>query len=440
MTLDIDTIVAIATAPGHAGIGVIRISGPSAAAIALEICGPTPAPRVAALRTFSDGAEVIDQGVCLFFPSPASFTGEDVVELQAHGGPVVLSLLLEATQKRGARLARPGEFSERAFLNGKLDLTQAEAIADLINASTRSAARQAQASLQGVFSNRVASIAESLLALRVFVEAAIDFPEEEIDFLEQGAVSDRLNSVIEALSALAQSARQGALIQSGLSVVLAGKPNAGKSSLMNCLAEKDLAIVTNQPGTTRDIIREDVEIAGIAVRLSDTAGLREATDQIEQEGVRRAYQEVDQGHLLLVVVDDQAKESLIPITTNVPSLIVYNKIDLTQRTAGLQADGSIAISTKTGEGMAALRQLIAQRLGVTDADSTPFSARERHIVLLEQTLSQLNRAMNQFLANHAGELLAQDLRDAHQVLGQITGQVSSDQLLGEIFSSFCIGK
>jgi len=440
MTLDTDTIVAIATAPGHAGIGVIRISGASASTVAQEICGSIPTPRVAALRNFSDGSEIIDQGVCLYFPGPASFTGEDVVELQAHGGPVVLNLLLEVAQRHGARLARPGEFSERAFLNGKIDLTQAEAIADLISASTRSAARQAQASLQGAFSKRVDAIAETLLALRVFVEAAIDFPEEEINFLEQGDVKERLESLIEALSALRLSARQGALIQSGLSVVLAGKPNAGKSSLMNALAEKDLAIVTDQPGTTRDIIREDVDIAGIAVRLSDTAGLREATDQIEQEGVRRAYRELDQSHLLLIIVDDQDTEPPVPIAADVPSLIVYNKIDLTQRSAGVQADGNIAISTKTGEGVGVLRQMIAQRLGVTDVANTPFSARERHITLLDQTLSQLALALDQFSANQAGELLAQDLRDAHQILGQITGQVSSDSLLGEIFSSFCIGK
>jgi tRNA modification GTPase len=439
--LDQDTIAAIATAPGAGGVGIIRLSGPASLDIAIAVCGTPPTPRYAHYRQFqhADGT-VIDDGLCLYFPGPHSFTGEDVVELQGHGGIVVLQMLLERTLELGARQARPGEFSERAFLNGRLDLAQAEAIADLINAKTSAAARQAQATLRGTFSDAIDQLAQAMTALRVYVEAAIDFPEEEVDFLGDGQVTAKLDAIIAANETLLAEAKSGALMQTGANVVLAGKPNAGKSSLMNRLAEDEITIVTDIPGTTRDLVRETVQINGLATRLTDTAGLRNANNVVEQEGVRRATREIASADLVLYLLDDTAGEEDLPPATDAPIITVLTKTDLSGRSAGTIADNVVAISSTTGDGIEALKHTIAGALGLQQGEENRFSARERHLAALRDTLQLLNSSRETFLAAAAGELLAEDLRRAHLRLGDITGRVSSDELLGEIFSSFCIGK
>ena len=464
--LDNDTIVAIATPPGNGGIGVLRLSGPLSRYIGQTLSGrETLSPRLAHYCYFRDGEQqLIDNGLLLFFPTPHSFTGEDVVELQGHGGHMVMNLLLNRCIQLGAREARAGEFSERAFLNDKLDLIQAEAIADLINAQTETAARQAQASLQGVFSEQVTLLARELLSLRVFVEAAIDFPEEEIDFLTEGSVAKRLTQILKTGSNLRKQAQQGVIYSHGATVVLAGKPNAGKSSLMNALAEDQVAIVTPQAGTTRDIVKEHINLAGIPIKLTDTAGLRESADIIEQEGVKRAIQAIGHADLTLLVIDDadsdySAKQLLdeVGVATNV--ITVINKIDLTGREPGIIDATSIsnsprnpsiisppqlpavALSTQSGDGLDALKIAILDALGISsDGATSLFSARERHVKALDAALATLAAAETQFLASGAGELLAEDLKRAHDQLAAITGKVTSDALLGEIFSTFCIGK
>lgn len=451
--IDTDTIAAIATAPGRGGIGVIRLSGNQSQAIAAALTGrSTFKPRYAHYcRFMAEDDSVIDDGLTLYFPAPGSFTGEDVIELQGHGGPVVLAMLLERCLNLGARQARAGEFSERAYLNDKLDLVQAEAISDLINAQTQSAARQAQASLRGTFSKSVGQIAQELLQLRMFVEAAIDFPEEEIDFLAEGSVAGRLTEILNQARTLRRSAKQGAIFRSGATVVLAGKPNAGKSSLLNQLAGDAIAIVTDQPGTTRDVVREYIELDGVPLRITDTAGLRTSSDAIEQEGIRRAHKAIAEADLTLELIDDAALEAEQErehesISATGPHLRVFTKIDLSGREAGFGASSkiaatpSVAISNATGAGIAELKQAILEAIGLESGAESLFSARERHLTALDRTLDTLSTAETQFLASGAGELLAEDLRLAHDHLGDITGKVTNDEVLGEIFSSFCIGK
>ena len=468
--LDLDTIAAIATPSGRGGVSIVRISGPKAWLIAQQITGKSPQPRVPTVSQFKDAAgTIVDEGIALLFRGPASFTGEDVAELHGHGGILVTQLLLAACLDRGARLARPGEFSERAFLNNKLDLTQAESLADLIDARTEQAARQASASLRGVFSDTINTLNEKVIALRVYVEAAIDFPEEDIDFLTEGKVSESLDSLKAELTGVIEQARQGAIMGRGARVVLTGAPNAGKSSLLNCLAKNAVAIVTDVPGTTRDVIKQSITLGGVAIDLSDTAGIREAVDAIEQEGINRAKTELDSADIVIEVIDDNSPEHIAQLIEKQlieeqrrPVIQVFNKIDLSGRPAGRwfsdsveidsdqftaelpQADTTtitIALSASTGEGVPALEQAILENLGMSDAASaTPFSARERHVTCLQNASALLDGATTRFLESGAGELLAEDLRDVHHTLSEITGEFGADALLGEIFSSFCIGK
>ncbi len=444
-----DTIVAIATPPGRGGVGIVRVSGPVVTAIAQGLLGQVPPPRYATLANFGDAAgEVIDKGIALFFPAPHSFTGEDVLELQGHGGPVVMDLLFQRVLELGARAARPGEFSERAFLNDKLDLVQAEAIADLIDADTSAAARSATRSLQGEFSHRINALVDELVRLRMYVEAAIDFPEEEIDFLSDGKVSTDLQTLLDQLKAVEDSARIGRLLRDGMQVVIAGRPNAGKSSLLNALAGREAAIVTDIPGTTRDLIREQIQIDGMPLHLIDTAGLREGSDRVEQEGIRRARSQISQADRILWVFDDQADpqhEALDrkSLPTGIPLTLIRNKIDITATPAGLRETPEgveIALSLRTGEGLELLRSHLKESVGYTDAQEGEFSARRRHLDALQRAREYLERGCYVFQKTGGGELLAEDLRQAQNALGEITGEITSDDLLGRIFASFCIGK
>ena len=445
-----DTIAAVATPPGRGGIGVVRVSGPLSAAIAEAVCGALPAPRQAALRRFraGDGA-VIDKGIALYFPAPHSFTGEDVLELQGHGGPVVMDLLLARILELGARSARPGEFSERAFLNDKLDLAQAEAIADLIASTTAAAARAALRSLQGEFSRRVRELVEGLIELRMYVEAAIDFPEEEIDFLADGVIAARLGEWRERLSALQAAAGQGRLLRDGMIVVIAGRPNAGKSSLLNHLAGREAAIVTAIPGTTRDVLREHISIDGMPLHVIDTAGLRDSDDPVEREGIRRAWAEIAAADRILMVVDDRlgwtpdekVLRERLPIDT--PVTVLYNKIDLSGRTPTVR-DGEwgaeILLSAKTEAGLDLLREHLKTCMGYHGGEEGIFMARRRHLEALERATAALDRAAYQLEVIRAGELVAEELREAQSALAEITGEFTSEDLLSRIFSSFCIGK
>jgi tRNA modification GTPase len=397
----------------------------------------------------------VDSGIALYFPAPNSFTGEDVVELQAHGGPVILDLLLKSCTANGARQARPGEFSERAYLNDKLDLVQAEAIADLINSTTEQAALNASRSLQGAFSQKIDELVERVTRLRVYVEAAIDFPEEEIDFIEDGQVATQLNGIIKQLDAVTREARHGTLIQEGMKLVIAGKPNAGKSSLLNALCGQETAIVTAIEGTTRDVLREHVQIDGLPLHIVDTAGLRESGDEVEQEGIRRAWQEMGSANHIILVTDgsnpEQSSddprliwpESQQHLTRAVPVTVVHNKCDVSGRPAGITENDGVCfidLSAKTGEGLDLLKQHLKQCMGYQSSTESQFSARRRHLLSLERAALALQTGKSQLDNAGAGELLAEDLRDCQRHLGEITGAVSSDQLLGEIFSSFCIGK
>lgn len=453
---DDHTIAAVATAPGRGGVGIVRLSGRHAKAIGETLTGITFKPRHAHFCQFSDGlGEVIDTGIALYFPGPNSFTGEDVVELQGHGGPVILDLIVATCTSLGARQARPGEFSERAYLNDKLDLAQAEAIADLINSTTEQAARNANRSLQGAFSAEIDALVNQVTRLRVYVEAAIDFPEEEIDFIADGQVREQLLGIVEQLQRVRLQARQGALLQEGMKLVIAGRPNAGKSSLLNALSGQDTAIVTAIEGTTRDVLREHIQIDGMPLHIVDTAGLRDSADQVEQEGIRRAWSEMESADHILLVVDgsDPAHGSDQPhviwpeikqhLTRNIPVSVVHNKCDLSGREPGLwQSSGTtvIELSAKTGSGMALLRDHLKQCMGFNDSSEGSFSARRRHLLALDRADEALAAGRFQLENAGAGELLAEDLRQCQAFLGEITGTISSDELLGEIFSSFCIGK
>lgn len=460
--LDHDTIAAIATPAGRGGIGIVRVSGPEAWSIAEQLThkSPTTGQPIFSRFTTAEG-EVIDEGLMLVFKGPASFTGEDVAEFHGHGGTVVTNLVLETCLSFGARLARPGEFSERAFLNDKLDLAQAEGLADLIDAPTQQAARQAAASLRGAFSDAVNLLSQQIIELRVFVEAAIDFPEEEVDFLSEKKVELSLRSLESQLNQLITQARQGAIMSRGARVVMTGAPNAGKSSLMNQLAKDTIAIVTDIPGTTRDVIRQAISLNGVPVQISDTAGIRQASDAIEKEGINRARAEVDEADIVIEVIDDAAGDSpdqtaqLGGAREHQPLIQVLNKIDLSHRSPGPVTTSrassgdedsaakmtTIAVSATTGQGLPALEQAILSHLGFGDtASETPFSARERHVICLERASVALSETIQRFEAHQAGELLAEDLRLVHSHLSETTGAFGADDLLGEIFSSFCIGK
>lgn len=435
-----DTIAAVATPPGEGGIGIVRLSGPEARSIAETLTRTTLRPRHAHYARFmASDDEAIDSGVALWFKGPASFTGEDVVELQGHGGPVVVNMVLQRCLELGARPARPGEFSERAFLNDKLDLAQAEAIADLIASTTTAAARAANRSLEGVFSSRVHDLLSELIALRVFVEAAIDFPDEEdVDFLGDGQVETRIQQLLEQISELHSSAARGKTLRTGITVALTGPPNAGKSSLMNALTETDTAIVTNIPGTTRDVLREQIQIDGIPVHLVDTAGIREAADAVEAEGVRRAQKVLASADVVLAVQDASSDPSEMPFDSR--TIRVLNKTDLTTLGAGMVDESTIRTSATHSEGIEELRQMIASRAGTADAAEGTFTARTRHLHALDATSEHVANALDHLQSTQASELVAEELRCAQESLGRITGAFSADDLLGEIFSSFCIGK
>jgi tRNA modification GTPase len=444
-----DTIAAIATPPGRGGVGIVRISGPVTQRIAEAMLGKLPKPRYATHSRFLDAAgQPLDDGIALFFPTPHSFTGEDVLELHGHGGPVVLDMVLSRTLELGARLARAGEFSERAFTNGKMDLAQAEAVADLIESGSEVAARSAMRSLQGEFSKQVHTLVEALTQLRMYVEAAIDFPEEEIDFLADDKVLAKLLSIEQGIASLLESTQQGQLLHDGMTVVLAGPPNAGKSSLLNALAQSETAIVSSIPGTTRDVLRERIHLDGMPLHIVDTAGLRESRDEIEYEGIRRAREQMMRADRILLVLDDSTPgdvpaEVMSHLPTNLARSVVRNKIDLTGHTAGVANTSNgveILLSAKTGAGLNALRQHLKDCMGFQPAGEGTFIARRRHLDAIRRAQDHVAKGRRQLKESRAGELLAEELRLAQQALSEITGEFTSEDLLGKIFSSFCIGK
>lgn len=452
--LNTETIAAVATAPGRGGVGIVRVSGKKALQIANAVLGFEPKVRYAHYCPFKDEqGTVLDEGIALYFKAPNSFTGEDVVEFQGHGGPVVLDFILQRVLALGARTARPGEFSERAFLNDKLDLTQAEAIADLIDSSSEQAARCAMRSLQGAFSQRIHALVESLINLRIYVEAAIDFPEEEIDFLSDGKVEADLRTVQKNLLEVLREANQGTLLREGMTVVIAGRPNAGKSSLLNALAGRETAIVTSIAGTTRDVLREHIHIDGMPLHIIDTAGLRDTPDEVESIGIARAWKEIENADRVLLMVDSTDTTATAPhdiwpeFVDKLPHperiTVIRNKSDLTGETAGYAKENGIDLvrmTAKAGDGLTALREHLKTIMGFDATSEGGFIARRRHIEAIEKARDYLNAAMDQLIHAHAGELVAEDLRQAQQVLNEITGEFSSDDLLGRIFSSFCIGK
>lgn len=450
-----ETIVAQATAPGRGGIGILRVSGPLATKVAQAILGKCPKPRMADYLPFKDAdGTILDQGIALYFKSPNSFTGEDVLELQGHGGQVVLDLLLKRIlQIDGIRLARPGEFSEQAFLNDKLDLAQAEAIADLIDATSEQAVRSALKSLQGEFSKKVNELVDSVIYLRTYVEASIDFPDEEIDFLADGKIEANLRSIINQLEDVRAEAKQGSILREGMKVVIAGRPNAGKSSLLNALAGREAAIVTDIAGTTRDVLREHIHIDGMPLHIIDTAGLRDAIDEVERIGISRAWTEIEQADRIILMLDSSDPESadlskvrsefLAKLPSTLPVTIVRNKIDLNGEQASESEQGGyqmISLSAQTHDGVQLLREHLKQAMGFQTGMEGGFLARRRHLDALDKAAEHLQIGLVQLTEFHAGELLAEELRLVQSYLSEITGQFTSDDLLGNIFSSFCIGK
>lgn len=447
MLVNQDTIAAIATPPGNGGVGIIRISGTKVTEIAQKILNKSPEARQAIFSSFiNEDKTIIDSGICLYFPGPASYTGEDILELQGHGGSVVLDMLLQRVISLGARIANPGEFTERAFLNGKLDLAQAEAVADLIESTTEQSVRSAQKSMQGVFSNQINDIVSELTQLRVYVEAAIDFVDEEIDFLTDGVVEIRIIRLIEKINEIKKTAQQGRLLRDGMTVVLVGKPNAGKSSLLNALAGHEAAIVSDIAGTTRDILRERIQLDGMPLHIIDTAGLRDSDNLIEQEGIRRAHLEIQKADKILLLIDarDQGDEEVLKtLPSDIPLIKVFNKIDLingSPRIEKTESAYSCYISVKKDSGMDLLKEHLKESVGYDAAADNVFLARRRHIEAIRVGCELVENALSQLRVNKAGELVAEDLRLAQISFSEITGTVTSDELLGKIFSSFCIGK
>lgn len=443
-----EPIAAIATPVGRGGIGIVRISGSGIQSFCSAILGCVPKPRVATYSRFlgSEGS-VIDQGIALYFPSPGSFTGEEILELQAHGGRIILDLLLARALELGARMARPGEFSERAFLNQKIDLLQAEAIADLIEAGTVQAVRSARRAMEGAFSIHVNELLAKLTELQVYVEAAIDFSEEEIDFLSDGTLFEKLTTLERSMDLVLSIAKQGQILRDGIHLVIAGKPNSGKSSLLNALTRKETAIVHSQPGTTRDVLRESIVVDGIPVHLVDTAGLRSSEDPVEKEGIRRAHLEIDQADQILWMIDASASEASEPedfiLSSGRNVTRIFNKIDLSGATPALinsNRGTEIYLSVKSGAGMDFLTQHLKDCMGYNDQIEDVFIARRRHLVALNDARRSIANALIQILKYRRLELIAEDLRQARQSLSEITGAFTTDDLLGKIFSSFCIGK
>ena len=442
-----DTIAAIATAPGSGGIGVVRVSGPATRAIAEGVLGHCPAPRHAAYLAFQDAdGGLIDRGIAIYYVAPHSYTGEEVLELQAHGGPALMQILLKRCLALGARQAEPGEFTRRAYLNDKLDLAQAEAVADVINAATEAAARSAVRSLSGEFSAAIHALLSRLIDLRMYVEACLDFPEEEIDFITQGRVAEKLAAIGQELDSVFAQARQGNLLREGIQVVLVGQPNVGKSSLMNQLAGEDVAIVTPVAGTTRDIIRNVIQIDGVPLHITDTAGLRETSDEIEKEGIARTWRALENAHIALLLVDaahdigEMEKSILARLPAFLPKIWLHNKIDLSlEAPKTLKKDGEshIYLSAKTGIGMELLKSELLKLAGWQPAGEGVFMARARHLAAMEDVRMHLNNAAGLLKQS---ELFAEELRLAQEALNSITGEFSPDDLLGEIFSRFCIGK
>ena len=450
-----DTIVAQATPIGRGGVGILRVSGPLASKVAEAVLGKTLTPRMANYLPFKDSnGETLDQGIALFFKAPNSFTGEDVLELQGHGGQVILDILLKRIlEVEGVRIARAGEFSEQAFLNDKLDLAQAEAIADLIDATSEQAARSALKSLQGEFSNKINQLVDSVIYLRTYVEAAIDFPDEEIDFLADGKIEGHLNDIIQQLNGVRQEAKQGTILREGMKVVIAGRPNAGKSSLLNALAGREAAIVTDIAGTTRDVLREHIHIDGMPLHIIDTAGLREASDEVERIGIARAWEEISQADQVLLMIDSTEQkvddfkaewaEFLAKLPPNMPVTVIRNKVDLSGEAEGLEQLENftlIRLSAQTKVGVDLLREHLKKSMGYQSSTEGGFLARRRHLQALEEAAEHLARGHVQLTQFFAGELLAEELRMVQNALSEITGQFTSDDLLGNIFSSFCIGK
>ena len=447
MTVAADTIAAIATPSGKGGVGIVRVSGSACLKIAEKILKKIPLPRNADYCPFYDAkGDIIDHGIALYFKNPHSFTGEDVLELQGHGGPVVMDMLLERVCELGARIAHAGEFSERAFLNDKMDLAQAEAVADLIEADSTEAARAAVRSMEGEFSGLISELVEQLIQLRIYVEAALDFPEEEIDFLADAHVSNELNTLVESVEKIWASARQGSLLREGMTVVIAGRPNAGKSSLLNALSGRETAIVTHIEGTTRDVLREHIQIDGMPLHIIDTAGLRETADPVEQEGVRRAWNEIEKADRILLVTDQQKVEDnqlLEKLPENIKRTYIHNKIDISGEEAGIKQESkavNIFLSAKTGEGIDLLKNHLKQCMGYEQTTQGQFMARRRHLTALDTAQQSIKAAQKNLQTIQAGELIAEELKQAQMALSEITGEFSSDDLLGRIFSSFCIGK